>query len=81
MTYPFGHPEVHYEAVKGALRSSNVLHVENVIKVTKLVAVQFPYGDRKDLERLIAEELFHQRVDPAFVADWAALNVWLGGLP
>lgn len=70
-----------YESVVHALQSHNVELVESVIKVTKLVAPHLSYGMRKDLERVIAEELFHDRCPPAYRGDWASLNVYLGQLP
>lgn len=81
MTFPHGSPDSHYESVVHALHSDNVLLVENTIKVIKLVSPYLPYEVRKDMEKVIAEELFHDRCPAPYRADWAALNLYLGGLP
>ena len=77
----YGSPEAYYEAVLHALASENVWHALNVIDVTKRIAPKLPYGTRKDIERVIAEELFHKRVNEALAPAWAELNTLIGGLP
>lgn len=76
-----GSPDVHYEAVVNALASDNVWLALNVIDVTRQIAHKLPYETRKDIERVIAEELFHNRVECGIAPRWAELNVFLGGVP
>jgi hypothetical protein len=70
-----------YESVVHALGSHDEVLVTSVIFVTRTVAAKLPYGTRKDIERVIAEELFHHRVPVEFQGDWAELNHYIGGLP
>jgi hypothetical protein len=81
VTFPYGSPELHWDAVVHALRSHDEVLVTSVIFVTRTVAEKLPYGTRKDIERVIAEELFHHRVPVEFQGDWAELNHYIGGLP
>lgn len=82
MTFHYGSPEAHYEAVVQVLTNPvNPWHTLNVIDVTKRIAQTLPYATRKDIERVIAEELFHNRVPEALAPAWAELGVVLQGLP
>lgn len=81
MTFPYGSPEAQWDAVTHALKSHDPLLVRSVIFVTRACAEKLPYGTRKDIERVVAEELFHHRVNPEFIPEWAELNVHIGGLP